>query len=115
MTDDVSTASNREDDASELGVELFYDNSVKSTAQLLKAMKLEGIDEELGVLRARFKELTEQEGTDIDALLRAAATIGRTVIRRYRISPKRADEFAGNVSTALHSVAEQFFAERSEV
>src|SRR5436305_14748365 len=97
MTDQMSTSSNREVELSEPVAELFYGNSVESTALLLKAMKVEGIDEELGLLRARFKELTEKEGVDLDTLLRAAEMIGRTVIRRHRISPKRADELAGNV------------------
>src|SRR5438132_9052409 len=115
MTDEMSTASNRQDDGSEPAVELFYGNSVESTAKLLKAMKLEGVDEELAVLRARFKELTGQEGTDTDTLLRAAEMIGRTVIRRHRISPKRGDEMAENIGAALKSVADQLFPERLEV
>jgi hypothetical protein len=115
MTDEPGTASNGEDEASAASVKLFYGNSVASTAQILNAMKLEGIDEELGVLRALFKELTDRKGTDIDLLLRAAEMIGRTVMRRHRISPKRADELAGSVGEALKSIADQLFPERLEV
>ena len=115
MTDEMNMPSNGYDDASQPGAELFYGNSVKSTARLLKAMKVEGIDQELALLRSRFKELTEEENADIETLLRAAEMIGRTVIRRHRISPARADEFAGNVGAALKSITDQLFPERLEV
>ncbi len=95
--------------------ELFYCGAVKNSAELLEAMRVEGLDQELALLRTRLKEMTDGESPKLDDLLQAAEMIGRTVMRRHRISPKRADEMAENIAAAMHSLAEQLFPERVEV
>ena len=88
---------------------------MKEAADLLEAAEVEGLDKEIALLRVHVKELMKDGKGDLKLLMRGVETIARALIAQHRISPRRADEFAGNVAAAVKSVADQLFPELLEV
>jgi len=91
---------------------LFYAGGAVDHGDLLRAMSVEGIDEEIGVLRLRLKEITNESPELVAEMLRAAELLVRAVAARYRMSPKSRDEFADAVTDALTRLGQQIAPER---
>jgi hypothetical protein len=91
---------------------LFYAGPTIDEATLLRAMRVEGIDEEIGALRARLKDVIDRQPDAVAQMLRGMELLVRAVAARYRMSPKSRDEFADAVSDVLTRLGEQIAPER---
>ena len=78
----------------------FY-RSVVDQAELTSALEIEGIDEELAILRIQLKKLLKERPEDLPLLLKGLELLARTVSARYRMSPKSTEAFAQSLSETL--------------
>ena len=90
----------------------FY-ASVLDEAELLAALQLEGIDEELAILRMRLKRLLEERPEDYELMLKSAQMIVRAAGTRYRIGAKSKDELASAMAAIIDGVGVQLFPEEA--
>jgi hypothetical protein len=84
----------------------FY-TGVFGHAELLAAARIEGIDEELAVLRLRLREQWKQEPPDMALALKAMEILIRALGVRHRISRKRLDVLNEAVATVMQTLASQ--------
>lgn len=91
--------------------ELFY-ASVLDEAELLAAMRVDGIDEEIAALRIKLRTALGASAGDLALMEKFIALIVRGVATRYRISPKSKRELAETMATLVEQVAGQFFPDR---
>jgi hypothetical protein len=89
----------------------FY-SSVIDPAELTRALEIEGIDEELAVLRIQLTKLIKERPQDLPLLLKGAELIVRTASARYRMSPKSKEDFAQTLGDTLMHFTGEFLPER---
>jgi len=70
-----------------------------------EAFYIEGIDEEIALLRLKLKELVEKQPERIDLHFEAANTIARLVKTRYQISKEQKKSLKEAVAKVLTEVA----------
>lgn len=90
----------------------FY-ASVLDQAELLAALELEGVDEELAILRMRLKRLIKERPEDYELMLKSAQMIVRAAGTRYRISAKSREELGSAVAAVIDGVGVQLFPEEA--
>lgn len=73
--------------------------------ELEAASQVEGIDEEIALLRVKLKELVENQPDRIDLHLEAANTIARLVKIRYQISKEQKKSLKEAIARVLTEVA----------
>ena len=90
----------------------FY-ASVLDEAELLAALQLEGVDEELAILRMRLKRLIKERPEDYELMLKSAQMIVRAAGARYRMSAKSKDELGSAIAAIVDGVGVQLFPEEA--
>jgi len=87
----------------------FYTASMSEDdqARFMRALAVEGIDEEVAMLRVTLQRLFEGETEQYDKLLRNADLLVRAVAAQYRMSPKSARDFAERLTATLRDLGEQ--------
>jgi hypothetical protein len=73
--------------------------------ELEEALQVEGIDEEIALLRLKLRELVEHEPDRIDLHFQAANTIARLVRTRYQITKEQKKSLKEAVTKVLTEVA----------
>ncbi|MCK5212734.1 MAG: hypothetical protein KAQ74_02320 [Dehalococcoidia bacterium] len=73
--------------------------------QVLEAVGIEGIDDEIALLRFRLRELVGQSPERIDTQIDLANTIARLVKTRYQISTQQKKSLKMAVAKVLEEVA----------
>ncbi len=74
-------------------------------ADFEEASQLEGIDQEIALLRVKFRELVENQPDRIDLHFQAANTIARLVRTRYQISKEQKKSLKEAIAKVLTEVA----------
>jgi hypothetical protein len=72
-----------------------------------QALDLEGIDEEVALLRTTLQMQFKSDMGTFDALLRNVDLLVRAVSAQYRMSPKSARDFAERLTATLRDLGEQ--------
>ena len=85
----------------------FYSQVLNEAEKLSleQACGVEGIDEEIAILRVKLRELIEKEPDRIDLHLNAANTIARLVRTRYSITKDQKDSLKDAITKVLTDVA----------
>ena len=85
----------------------FYSQALDEAekVELEEASQVEGIDEEIALLRIKFRELVENQPDRIDLHLKAAETIARLVKTRYQISREEKKSLKEAIAKVLTEVA----------
>lgn len=73
--------------------------------QLEQAVAIEGIDEEIAILRIKLRELIEKEPDRFDLHLEAANTIARLVRTRYHITGEAKKSLRQAITKVLTDIA----------
>lgn len=84
--------------------ESFYEAAMAEAEQYPRARDVEGLDDELAVLRMQLRRGLMQEDVDLKVVLACIDQVRKLVLARYRMSPKRADDFTDSIA----AVIEQF-------
>ena len=85
----------------------FYSRALDEAERLEfeEASELEGIDEEIALLRVKLRELVERQPERIDLHFEAANTIARLVKTRYQISKEQKKSLKEAIAKVLTEVA----------
>ncbi|MEE8346687.1 MAG: hypothetical protein V3S20_05020 [Dehalococcoidia bacterium] len=74
---------------------------------LNRAQEIEGLDDEIALLRVRLKRAVEEHPQDMQLLVKGLDILVRAVGARYRLSPKSRKDLADNFAAALNSLGDQ--------
>jgi len=85
----------------------FYSRALDEAErlELEQALQVEGIDEEIALLRVKLKELVEKQPDRIDLHFEAANTIARLVKTRYQITKEQKKSLKEAITKVLTEVA----------
>jgi hypothetical protein len=85
----------------------FYGRALDEAEKLglEEAREIEGLDEEIAVLRVKLRELIEKEPERFDLHLRAANTIARLVGIRYNITKEQKNSLKEAITKVLTEIA----------
>ena len=85
----------------------FYSRALDEAEklELEEASQVEGIDDEIALLRLKLRELVEHEPNRIELHLEAANTIARLVRTRYQISKEQKTSLKAAIAKVLTEVA----------
>ena len=74
---------------------------------LERAQEIEGLDDEIALLRVRLKRAVEEHPQDVQLLVKGLDILMRAVGARYRLSPKSRRDLADNLAATLNSLGDQ--------
>ena len=85
----------------------FYSRAVTEAERLEldEASYVEGLDQEISLLRVKLRELVENEPERIDLHLEAANTIARLIRTRYQITSEQKRSLKDAITKVLTEVA----------
>ena len=84
----------------------FYVAALTGTERkrLSRARRVEGIDEEIAMLRTRIFTMVEERPDDVQWMLAPLTALARLVALRYRISPESKERLADNLAGVLTGI-----------
>jgi hypothetical protein len=87
----------------------FYRQALTEAEQveLSQAQDIEGLDDEIALLRVRLKHAVEERPEDMQLLVRGLDLLVKAVAARYRLSPKARRDLADNLAATLNSLGDQ--------
>ena len=87
----------------------FYGQALDQAERLdlERAQEIEGLDDEIALVRVRLKRAVEQHPEDVQLLVKGLDILVRAVGARYRLSPKSRRDLADNLAAALNSLGDQ--------
>jgi hypothetical protein len=85
----------------------FYGRALDEAEKLglEEAREIEGLDEEIAILRVKLRELIEKEPERFDLHLRAANTIARLVGIRYNVTKEQKNSLKEAITKVLTEIA----------
>ncbi len=89
--------------------EAFYADCVTEAErpQLEAALTLEGLEQEIALLRVRLRKAAKEQPQDLRLLNYGIQALVRAVAAQYRLSPKARRDLADNISAVLNSLGDQ--------
>ena len=91
----------------------FYAGCIDAS-ELIAARGVEGVDEELALLRVQLHKLVIERPEEFALMVKGIEVIVRIVAARYRMSPKRAYELGDNLARIVRDIGAQVVPERFE-
>ncbi|MDP2954743.1 MAG: hypothetical protein Q8O76_15675 [Chloroflexota bacterium] len=88
------------------GAEGFYATALSEAERVLlpQARKMEGLDEEIALLRVRLKAALAEHPENLPLLLKGMELLVKAVAAKYRLSKKAEDDLYQNVLGVLRGV-----------
>jgi len=85
----------------------FYEQALDEAdkLELQEALGIDGIDQEIALLRIKLRELIEKSPNRIDLHLEAASTIARLVRTRYTISKEQKKSLKEAITKVITEIA----------
>ncbi|GBD11293.1 hypothetical protein HRbin23_00948 [bacterium HR23] len=92
-----------------LSPEAFYAQALSRAERLRlpQARHLQGLDEEIALLRLRLLTLAEKEPQRFDLLLKGMNTLVRLVMAKYRLSPQAGEDLGQALANVITSISTQ--------
>ncbi len=90
------------------GAESFYRDALTEAEQVLlpEAMEMEGLDEEIALLRLKLQQAIMERPEDLDLLIKGVSLLVRAVATQYRLSPKAKDDLMDSVIGVLDGIGQ---------
>jgi len=84
----------------------FYARALSQAEQVLlaEAREVEGLDEEIALLRVRLSQLVSQEPENLELLVKGVGMLVRAVSTRYRLSPRAEKDLYASVLGVLRGI-----------
>ena len=84
----------------------FYEDALSEAEkeELPLAEHVEGLDQEIAVLRVRLKAAMRERPQDLPLIARGLEMLVKAVAARYRLSPKARRDLADNLSAVIDSL-----------
>lgn len=86
----------------------FYKEALSQAEQVLlpEALEVEGLEQEIALLRLKLQQTLVERPEDMDLLLKGVNLLVRAVAAQYRLSPKAKEELMDSVIGVLEGVGE---------
>jgi hypothetical protein len=90
------------------GARGFYAKVLSVTEQLnlADAMQVEGLDEEIALLRLRLQQAVSERPQDIDLMFKGAALLARLVATKFQLSPPETSDLTETIQRAVIALNE---------
>ena len=87
----------------------IYDEFMSEDERKLmaEARLVEGLDEEIALIRVRLARATKERPEDLRLLRDGVTILARAVATRYRLSPRAKQELADSMAAVLNSLGDQ--------
>jgi len=87
-------------------VQDFYARALSKAERLrlAKARKVEGVDQEIALLRMKLQELVAKHPDKLELLFKGVNLLLRAVSARYRLSPRAEEDLARSITGVLQGV-----------
>jgi hypothetical protein len=94
---------------SRISPKVFYAGSLsESERELLPvARKMEGLQEEIAVLRVKLNTALKDNEKDFELMMAGVGMLVRAVATQYRLSPKARKDLADRMTLVLNSLGDQ--------
>ena len=91
----------------------YYADSLNAAEQnrLIAASEIEGLDEEIALLRARLSTWIKEHPEDINTLLKSIDVLAKILATRYRISKKARENLAEAITSVLREIGGALYPE----
>lgn len=95
------------------GAERFYAGALNEGEReaLPDAERVEGLDQEVALLRLRLRRALEERPEDFPLMLRGVELLVKAVSARYRLSARAQEDLADSLVGVLNSVSSVLFPE----
>ena len=92
-------------------VEDFYTSALSRAERMRysKARELEGIDEEIALVRMKLRKLLEEHHEKVELLFNGVNLLLRAVVARYKLSPKASDDLYQSIVGVLNGVGRELW------
>ncbi len=92
----------------------FYERAMsEAEAEYLKrAANVDGLDDEIAVLRAKILTALEDRPDDLPMLMKGIGTLSRTLAARHRLADKAEKDLFANLAGTLRGLGEQIFTDQ---
>ncbi len=84
----------------------FYEGALDAAERnlLQDARKIEGLDEEIAVLRVKLRSAVKKQPQDLPLMLRGIGMLVKAVSARYRLSKQAEDDLADSLAGVIRGV-----------
>lgn len=91
----------------------FYGSALDAAEriELEAASEVEGLDEEIAVLRMKLREALSKRPQDVQLMLRGIELLVKAVAARYRLSKEAEEDLAGSIAGVVRGVGAQLMPE----
>ena len=85
------------------GARSFYTKALSQAEQIAleEALQVDGIDQEIGLLRLRLQRIVEEHPEDLELMFRGAALLSRLVMTKFNLSKADAADLAETIQRAV--------------
>ena len=92
--------------AADTGRDAFYASALSEAerVKLPRAQQMEGLDEEIALLRVRLGSLVAEQPENTELLLKGIGMLVRAVSAKYRLSPQAKENLADAISSVLKEI-----------
>jgi hypothetical protein len=91
----------------------FYDDAVSEAEQveLPEARQMEGLDEEIAVLRVRLKQTLKDHPCDLQLIAKGVDLLVKAVAAKYRLSPKAQRDLSDSIAGVVRGIGAVLYPE----
>lgn len=92
----------------------FYEEALSEAERLdlPEARQIEGLDEEIAVMRVRLKRALEERPEDAKLISKGLDLLVKAVAAKYRLSPKARKELSDSIAGVVESIGTLLYPER---
>jgi hypothetical protein len=91
----------------------FYEKALSEAERLYlpEARQIEGLDEEIAVMRVRLKRALEERPEDIKLIDKGLALLVKAVAAKYRLSPKARKDLSDSIAGVVEGIGAALYPE----
>jgi len=89
----------------------FYRTALSEAEKWERARQMEGLDEEVALLRVRLKEALEERPQDMQLIAKGVDLLVKAVAARYRLSPKAQRELSDSIAGVVRGIGTALYPE----
>jgi len=82
----------------------FYQEALSEAERWERARQMEGLDEEIALLRVRLKEALEERPEDMQLIAKGVDLLVKAVAAKYRLSPKAQRELSDSIAGVVRGI-----------
>jgi hypothetical protein len=93
--------------------ESFYHRALDAAEQIemVEAAEVEGLDQEIALLRTRLRKVVDEKRDDFPLMLRGVDLLVKAVSARYRLSKEAEADLAASIANVVRGVGGQLLPE----